>query len=175
MIQQVILVNEMDQELGAMEKLEAHQKGLLHRAFSVFIFNRSGEMLLQKRALEKYHSAGLWSNACCSHPAPGEVLLEAAMKRLEEEMGFITPLLPAFDFTYRAEFENGLTEYEFDHVFAGEYEGPVLINQTEVMDYAYRPMSVIRKDLEAYPQNFTAWFHLAFPDIMKWWEAKYRH
>ncbi len=175
MIQQVILVNEMDQELGAMEKLEAHRKGLLHRAFSVFIFNRSGEMLLQKRALEKYHSAGLWSNACCSHPAPGEVLLEAAMKRLEEEMGFITPLLPAFDFTYRTEFENGLIEYEFDHVFTGEYEGPVLINQTEVMDYAFRPMSSIRKDLERYPQNFTAWFHLAFTDIMKWWEVKYRH
>lgn len=174
MIQQVILVNEADQELGTMEKLEAHRKGLLHRAFSVFIFNRSGEMLLQKRALEKYHSAGLWSNACCSHPAPGEVLPEAAMKRLEEEMGFTTPLLPAFDFTYRAELENGLTEYEFDHVFTGEYEGPVLINQAEVMDYVYRPMSVIRKDLEAYPQNFTAWFHLAFPDIMKCWEAKYR-
>ena len=132
-------------------------------------------MLLQRRALEKYHSAGLWTNACCSHPAPGEVLPEAAMKRLNEEMGFVTPLLPAFNFTYRTEFENGLTEYEFDHVFTGEYEGPVLINPTEVMDYAYMPMPVIRKDLESYPQNFTAWFHLAFHGIWEWWETKYRH
>src|SRR5262245_45397537 len=121
-IQQVILVNELDLATGVMEKMEAHEKGLLHRAFSIFIFNSKGEMLLQQRALGKYHSGGLWSNTCCSHPQPGEDILLSAQNRLQEEMGFTTTLNKIFDFTYKADFGNGLTEYEFDHVFAGQYD-----------------------------------------------------
>src|SRR5215475_1033999 len=120
--EEVILVDEDDFQVGTMEKMEAHRKALLHRAFSVFIFNTKGEMLLQQRALNKYHSAGLWTNACCSHPAPGESTLDAAEKRLLEEMGFITPLQEIFEFTYKTEFDNGLTEYEFDHVVVGTWD-----------------------------------------------------
>src|SRR4249919_2186768 len=115
--QEVILVNEQNEAIGTMEKMEAHRKALLHRAFSVFIFNSKGEMLLQQRALNKYHSGGMWTNACCSHPYPEEDNLEAASRRLREEMGFATELEEIFDFTYKTVFENGLTEYEFDHVF----------------------------------------------------------
>jgi isopentenyl-diphosphate delta-isomerase len=117
-LQQVILVNDRDEPIGLMEKLEAHQKGLLHRAFSIFIFNSSGELLLQRRSLHKYHSGGLWTNTCCSHPSPAEDILAAAQRRLNEEMGFTAPLEKIFDFIYKAEFDNGLVEYEFDHVFA---------------------------------------------------------
>ena len=118
----MILVNERDEPLGSMEKMEAHRKGALHRAFSVFIFNSRGEMLLQQRALKKYHSGGLWTNACCSHPRPGETNEAAALRRLREEMGFDTSLQQIFSFTYRASFNNGLTEHEYDHVFAGIYD-----------------------------------------------------
>ena len=111
----VILVDERDVQVGTMEKLEVHQKALLHRAFSIFIFNSKGEMLLQQRAANKYHSAGLWTNACCSHPQPGEDTLAAALARLKVEMGIVTPIKKAFDFTYRTSFDNGLTEHEFDH------------------------------------------------------------
>src|SRR5271168_1810255 len=114
--EEVILVDESDQPLGTMEKMEAHRRAVLHRAFSVFIFNSRGEMLLQQRAPDKYHSAGLWSNACCSHPRPGEETADAASRRLKEELGFTTPLEELFHFTYKSEFGNGLTEYEFDHV-----------------------------------------------------------
>lgn len=119
----VILVDEQDRPTGRMEKIEAHRKALLHRAFSIFIFNEKGQMLLHKRAAGKYHSGGLWTNACCSHPQPGEETLAAAENRLVEEMGIRVPLTKAFDFSYRAEFDNGLTEYEFDHVFTGTYDG----------------------------------------------------
>jgi isopentenyl-diphosphate delta-isomerase len=135
--EKIILVNEQDEVTGSMEKMEAHRKGLLHRAFSIFIFNGKGEMLLQQRAFSKYHSAGLWTNACCSHPAPGEDIKDAVSRRLQEEMGFKTPLKKIFDFIYKAEFDNGLTEFEFDHVFAGEYEGPVKINTEEVNDFYF--------------------------------------
>jgi len=121
----VILVNEQDQPVGTMEKMEVHQKALLHRAFSVFLFNDRGEMLLHKRADSKYHSGGLWTNACCSHPRPGEDTRSAAEKRLQEEMGIVTPLTKAFDFIYKASFDNGLTEHEFDHVFTGTYQGSI--------------------------------------------------
>src|SRR4249919_2599143 len=114
--QEVILVNEQNEAIGTMEKMEAHRKALLHRAFSVFIFNSKGEMLLQQRALNKYHSGGLWTNACCSHPRPGELIEDAATRRLKEELGFETPLKKIFQFTYQASFDNGLTEHEFDHV-----------------------------------------------------------
>src|SRR6188768_1448075 len=121
----IILVDEQDRPTGTMGKMEVHEKALLHRAFSVFIFNDCGEMLLQQRAVKKYHSAGLWTNACCSHPRPGEDTLLAAQKRLQEELGFTTSLEKAFAFIYKASFENGLTEYEFDHVFTGVYNREV--------------------------------------------------
>jgi isopentenyl-diphosphate delta-isomerase len=167
-LQQVILVNSTDEEIGVMEKMEAHQKGLLHRAFSVFIFNSKGEMLLQQRAINKYHSGGLWTNACCSHPQPGEETQTAAVRRLEEEMGFETGIEKIFDFVYKTEFDNGLTEHEFDHVFAGHYEGPVVFNKEEVKDVCYKNLEDIRHSLETHPQKYTAWFHLAFPTIEAW-------
>src|ERR1700754_1622848 len=161
--EEVILVNENDISLGTMEKMEAHRKALLHRAFSVFIFNSKGEMLLQQRAPEKYHSAGLWTNACCSHPRQGEDTCDAAKRRLYEELGFMAPLEKIFAFTYRSEFDNGLTEFEFDHVYIGRYDGVIHPNPAEVSDYGFRSPDVIRACLELEPQNFTSWFHLAFP------------
>ena len=167
-LHQVILVNEQDEPMGSMEKMEAHQKGLLHRAFSIFVFNGKGELLLQQRALNKYHSGGLWTNSCCSHPQPGEDTAVAAARRLKEEMGFTTPLEKIFDFVYKAAFSNGLTEYEFDHVFAGRYDGNVEYNKDEVMDYCYKPLAEIRSLMKAHPENFSKWFQLAFPKIEEW-------
>ena len=161
--EEVILVNEADDPLGTMEKMEAHRKALLHRAFSVFIFNSRGEMLLQRRAPGKYHSPGLWTNACCSHPRPGEDTLSAASRRLAEELGFTTALEKLFDFTYRSEFDNGLTEFEFDHVFVGHYDDDIRPNASEVSDYCYQSLDEIKKGLETRPDHFTSWFHLAFP------------
>ena len=125
MLEEVVLVNEKDEAIGTMEKMAAHEKALLHRAFSVFVFNKNGDLLMQQRAHSKYHSGGLWTNTCCSHPRPGEHVADAANRRLQEEMGFTTSLNKAFDFTYKAAFDNGLTEHEFDHVFIGIYEGPI--------------------------------------------------
>jgi isopentenyl-diphosphate delta-isomerase len=173
-LEYVVLVNERDMVTGTMEKMEAHKKGLLHRAFSVFIFNSKGEMLLQRRALNKYHSGGLWTNACCSHPKPDENTADAALRRLQEEMGFAATLEKIFDFMYRAEFDNGLTEYEFDHVFAGEYEGPIEFDKQEVMDYCYKSLEDVRHSLKEHPQKFTQWFHLAFPRIEEWWQLHYK-
>lgn len=175
MEQQVILVNEGDEIKGAAGKMEAHEKGLLHRAFSVFIFNRKGEMLLQQRAMNKYHSGGLWTNACCSHPGPGEETEAAAIRRLKEEMGFETKLEKIFDFVYRAEFENGLIEHEFDHVFVGEYDDIIRYSQDEVMDWTYVNMQDISDTLKRSPFRYTAWFHLAFPMIENWWSDRYKN
>ena len=161
----VILVDENDQPLGTMEKMEVHEKALLHRAFSVFIFNNKGEMLLQKRAAGKYHSPGLWTNACCSHPQPGFETIAAASKRLQEEMGFTTSLNKAFDFIYKAPFDNGLTEYEFDHVLVGNYEGVILPNPEEVADYCYQSLSDIKTLLGSNASAYTAWFKIAFPKL----------
>lgn len=172
-LNQVILVDEADNAQGACEKMEAHEKGLLHRAFSVFIFNSKGEMLLQQRAKEKYHSGGLWTNACCSHPAFGEATIDAVHRRLREELGFDTFTDKIFDFVYKAGFDNGLTEYEFDHVFAGEYEGPIHMNPEEVMAVRYLPVPAIAGSLSAEPELYTAWFHIAFPKIRDWWQARY--
>ena len=159
----VILVDETDTPVGTMEKMEAHRKALLHRAFSVFIFDSKGNMLLQRRAPGKYHSPGLWTNACCSHPRPGEDTREAALRRLQEELGFSTPLEKSFDFIYRTEFGNGLTEHEFDHVFIGRYDGPIAPDASEVSDYCFRSPAAIHEDLAVTPGRFTTWFHLAFP------------
>jgi isopentenyl-diphosphate Delta-isomerase len=161
----VILVDESDRPVGTMEKMEAHRQALLHRAFSVFIFNSSGEMLLQQRAPEKYHSAGLWTNACCSHPRPGEDTREAAVRRLREELGFTTDLEKLFEFTYRSVFDNGLTEYEFDHVFVGRYDREITPNQAEVSDYRFVPLAAIESEIRVAPEAFTSWFRLAFPMI----------
>ena len=136
-IHQVILVNEQDEQVGVMEKMAAHQQALLHRAFSVFIFNKDGQMLLQKRADGKYHSPGLWTNACCSHPAPGETTDAAAKRRLQEELGFTTDIKKAFHFTYKAVFDNGLTEYEFDHVYTGVYNGAIQPNPQEASEILF--------------------------------------
>jgi isopentenyl-diphosphate delta-isomerase len=167
----VILVDEHDVQTGTMEKMEVHQKALLHRAFSIFIFNDKGEMLLHKRAEKKYHSAGLWTNACCSHPKPGEDTLAAAEIRLQEEMGFNTELNKAFDFIYKAPFDNGLTEYEFDHVFIGNYDGDIIPNAEEVSDYCFKPVEEIKNSLQSHPQKYTEWFKIAFPKMEAYLET----
>lgn len=164
--QLVILVDEQDNAIGEMEKLLAHERGALHRAFSVFIFNSRGEMLLQRRALSKYHSAGLWTNACCSHPSPGEETLQAAERRLQEEMGFTTGLKKAFDFVYNVRFQNGLTEHEFDHVYTGIYDGPININKEEVEEYSFHNIENIQSSLAQNPEKFTEWFRIAFKKVI---------
>ncbi len=169
-MEQVILVDEHDVLTGTMEKMAAHEKALLHRAFSVFIFNDQGDMLLQQRAKEKYHSGGLWTNSCCSHPRPGEETSVAATRRLQEELGFETPLEKIFDFVYKADFDNGLTEHEFDHVFVGYYDGYVYPDPKEVCDYAFVSMQQIEDSMKADPHKYTAWFHIAFPKVMHWWK-----
>jgi isopentenyl-diphosphate delta-isomerase len=170
---EVILVDEKDKVIGSMEKMEAHLKGVMHRAFSVFIFNSSGQMLLQQRAIGKYHSAGLWSNACCSHPYPGEDIEMAAQRRLNEEMGFKTSLEKLFDFVYKASFGNDLIENEFDHVFVGKYEGEININPREVSDYSFKSVNAIKQELKEKPETYTAWFHIAFPKIESWWKKNF--
>jgi len=167
---EVILVDKNDVAIGRMDKMEAHEKALLHRAFSVFIFNGKGEMLLQQRADKKYHSAGLWTNACCSHPSPDEDTAFAAARRLREELGFTTALNEAFTFTYRTDFENGLSENEFDHVYVGIYDGGVVADKDEVKDFAFIPMDEIEKAIALEPGKFTTWFVIAFPEIKKWIE-----
>lgn len=174
-MEQVILVDEQDVLTGTMEKMEAHEKALLHRAFSVFVFNGREEMLLQQRAFEKYHSGGLWTNSCCSHPRPGEDTQAAATRRLREEMGFETPLEKIFDFVYKADFANGLTEHEFDHVFVGHYDGKVLPDSKEVHDFVYMSMPDIEAALQKEPERFTAWFHIAFPKVMHWWKQSHQN
>lgn len=167
-MKEVILVDNNDVAIGTMDKMEAHEKALLHRAFSVFIFNSIGEMLLQQRADKKYHSAGLWTNACCSHPAPGENTSSAAARRLQEELGFTTLLSKAFTFTYRTDFENGLTENEFDHVYTGVYDGEIIPDKNEVKNYAFIAMEEIERAIVAEPGKFTSWFVIAFPEVKKW-------
>jgi isopentenyl-diphosphate delta-isomerase len=159
----VVLVNEQDEFIGTMEKMEAHEKGLLHRAFSVFIFNDQGEMLIQRRALKKYHSGGLWTNACCSHPFPNEDVHHAAERRTNEELGIQIELTKAFSFTYKAALDNGLTEYEFDHVFIGKFNGPLAPNQDEVGDYAYLDINYLQSHIKQFPGKYTIWFQIAFP------------
>jgi len=171
--QHVVLVTEADETTGTMEKLEVHQQGLLHRAFSVFIFDSKGRMLLQQRAADKYHGAGLWSNTCCSHPYPGEKVDKAAHRRLQEEMGFDTDLQKVFEFMYKAPVENDLIEHEYDHVFVGEYNGKINFNKKEVADCCYEDMDNIKWALEKQPLKFTKWFHIAFPRVEAWWQERY--
>ena len=160
--ERVILVNEQDEPLGTMEKIEAHEKALLHRAFSVFVFNEKGETMIQQRALHKYHSPGLWTNTCCSHQREGESNIEAGKRRLMEEMGFTTDLEEVFSFIYKAPFDNGLTEHEFDHVMVGRYNGKPAINPDEVADWQWVSLESIKTDMEASPEKYTAWFRIIF-------------
>lgn len=170
----VILVNTDDEPVGEAEKMEAHRRGLLHRAFSVFIFNRKGEMLLQRRAKHKYHSGGLWSNACCSHPSPGEESKAAAEKRLQEEMGFTTPLEEIFKFIYRTDFGTGIIENEVDHVFVAQYDGQINPDKEEADEYIFLNMEEIEESLQSEPLKFTSWFSIAFPQVKDWWSQQYK-
>ena len=159
-MENVILIDSGDNPVGEMEKMEAHLKGSLHRALSVLIFNSKGEILLQQRAFSKYHTPGLWSNACCSHPRPGEDSLEAATRRLQEEMGFSAHLDKSFDFIYKAQFENGLIEHEFDHVFFGTFDGDPVINPEEANDFKWVKPVKLMEDVRSLPEMYTVWFRI---------------
>jgi len=165
MQEQVILVDELDNAIGTMEKMEAHEKGLLHRAFSVFIFNDKGELLLQQRAITKYHSAGLWTNTCCSHPRPSETTLDAAKRRLKEEMGLTCDVNHKTSFIYKTNFDNGLIEHEFDHVFFGNCDQEPSINPEEVESYLWMDVIIIIDDIKRDPEKYTSWFKIAMKKL----------
>tara|TARA_B100001057_G_scaffold3417_1_gene3087 strand:- start:59 stop:577 length:519 start_codon:yes stop_codon:yes gene_type:complete len=160
--EKVILVDKNDNQVGLMPKLEAHEKGVLHRAFSIFIFNSKYELLLQKRSSSKYHSGGLWTNTCCSHPREGEDILDAANRRLNEEMGIKTSLRKVYDFIYKAELDNQLTEHEFDHVFYGVFDNDPIINKDEAEDFKWVDMEILNNDIIKNENNYTVWFKIAF-------------
>jgi isopentenyl-diphosphate delta-isomerase len=160
--EKVILVNSNDEPIGLMPKMEAHEKAVLHRAFSVFVVNDKNELMLQQRALEKYHSPGLWTNTCCSHQRDGEGNIEAGLRRLDEEMGFTTSLEYLFNFIYKAPFDNGLTEHELDHVMLGRYEGDPVINPEEVASWKWMNIEEINSDLKNNPDSYTVWFAIIF-------------
>ncbi len=160
--EKVILVNENDEQIGLMPKLEAHQKAVLHRAFSVFIINSKNELMLQQRAHHKYHSPGLWTNTCCSHQREGETNVEAGIRRLQEEMGFTTSLKDSVSFIYKAPFDNGLTEHEYDHVLLGEYEEDPVINSEEVVDWKWMTIEAVKHDMLVHPELYTEWFKIIF-------------
>ena len=160
----VILVDEKDNQLGLMPKMEAHEKAVLHRAFSVFIFNDKGELMLQQRAAHKYHSPLLWTNTCCSHQRDGESNIEAGKRRLIEEMGFKTNLKEIFSFVYKAPFDNGLTEHELDHVMIGNFNGVPKINPDEVASFKWMTLEAVKKDIELQPNIYTAWFKIIFKE-----------
>ena len=162
MKEQVILVDQNDKQIGLMEKIEAHEKALLHRAFSVFVFNDNGELMLQQRAASKYHSPLLWTNTCCSHQREGESNLEAGKRRLQEEMGFVTDIKEVISFIYKAPFDNGLTEHELDHVMVGKYNDAPNINKEEVEAYKWMLLDDVKKDIEENPTNYTEWFKIIF-------------
>jgi isopentenyl-diphosphate delta-isomerase len=164
-MENVVLVDEYDTEVGVMEKMEAHRLGQLHRAFSVILLNDKNEMLLQKRAASKYHSAGLWSNTCCSHPRPGEDTASAAQRRLMEEMGLSCQLKKSFSFVYKINMGNGLIEHEYDHVYTGFFSGTPLINPDEVSDWAYINQEMISLDMRVNPERYTYWFKVLFDKL----------
>lgn len=168
MQEHVIVVNENDEELYLEEKMEAHRQGVLHRAFSIFIFNSDKKMLLHQRAKIKYHSGGLWTNACCSHPRKGETILDAAHRRLQEELGFDCPLQEVFSFTYFAELDQGLKEHEFDHVLIGTYDGPIdNFNPQEVEALKFIDCTELLLEVKMHPTKFTAWFLIALPKLFQ--------
>ncbi|MCB9188474.1 MAG: isopentenyl-diphosphate Delta-isomerase [Flavobacteriales bacterium] len=163
----VILVDEKDQQVGLMGKMEAHEKGLLHRAFSVFLFDLEGNFLLQRRALSKYHSGGLWTNACCSHPREGETTKEAAMRRVKEELGLDVNVEEQFSFIYKSQLDKGLTEHELDHVFFGTYEGHINPNPDEVAEVKYVALEDLIDDMKENPNNYTEWFKICFDEVLE--------
>ncbi|MDJ0644614.1 MAG: isopentenyl-diphosphate Delta-isomerase [Flavobacteriaceae bacterium] len=160
--EQVILVNDKDEQIGLMPKLEAHKRALLHRAFSVFVFNKKGELLLQQRAAHKYHSPLLWTNTCCSHQRNGETNIEAGTRRLQEEMGFVCDLKEIFSFIYKAPFDNGLTEHELDHVMVGTYDDDPAINTDEVEGFKWMSLDEVKEDIQSQPEIYTEWFKIIF-------------
>jgi len=166
----VVLVDQDDQKLGLMEKQQAHVAGLLHRAFSVFVFNSKGELMIQQRAASKYHSPTLWTNTCCSHPRDNETYEQAAHRRLEEEMGFDCELEYKFNFIYKAHLENDLIEHELDHVFIGTFDDEPKLNPEEVMAYRWVELDDLKKDMEKNPQNYTAWFKIIFEHYVSYIE-----
>lgn len=171
-IERVILVDELDNPMGLMEKIEAHEKALLHRAFSVFILNDKNELMLQQRAAEKYHSPLLWANSCCSHQREGESNIEAGQRRLQEEMGFVVPLKELFHFIYKAPFDNGLTEHELDHVMIGYYNEVPVINLEEVADWKWMSLDDIKEDMATSPDQYTAWFKIIFSEFYHFIESQ---
>ncbi|HLN53214.1 MAG TPA: isopentenyl-diphosphate Delta-isomerase [Lentimicrobium sp.] len=166
----VILVDQDDNETGVMEKMQAHKEAVLHRAFSIFIFNSKGELMLQQRALNKYHSPGLWTNTCCSHPRPGEKTIDAAHRRLVEEMGFDCTFNEAFSFVYKAPFENKLTEHEYDHVFIGICDTIPSLNKDEVNSYRMATLNQVSAEMDNNPELFTVWFRIAFDRVKKYFK-----
>ena len=162
MEENVILVDKNDTQIGLMSKLDAHKKGILHRAFSVFVLNNNNEIMLQKRAYNKYHSGGLWTNTCCSHQREGENSIEAGKRRLLEEMGFETELKIITSFIYKVEFENGLTEHELDYLLIGMYLKSPVINKQEVADWKWMKVELIADDIKLNPNNYTSWFKIIF-------------
>ena len=163
----LILVDENDQEIGSMEKLAVHQSGRLHRAFSVFVFNSKGELLLQQRAENKYHSGGLWTNTCCSHPVNGETIKETIRKRLKDEMGIECETDFQFSFIYKTQFENGLTEHELDHVYFGKSDETPVPNDLEAKSWKYISLEDLQNDIQNNPNNYTAWLKICLPEVIK--------
>ena len=162
--EQVVLVNEKDEQIGLMPKLEAHEKAVLHRAFSVFVFNEQGALLLQQRAAHKYHSPLLWTNTCCSHQRDGESNLEAGRRRLKEEMGFDCELTELFSFIYKAPFDNGLTEHELDHVMIGSFNEDPVINTDEVAAFRWMSIEDVKEDMAVHTEHYTVWFKIIFDE-----------
>lgn len=166
MLKKVILVDEKDREIGWEEKIKVHKDGKLHRAFSIFIFNSKGEILLQKRAETKHHSPGLWTNTCCSHPTPGKNLIDEATRRLKEEMGIESNLREIFSFIYKSNWGD-LTEYEFDHVFVGKFDGTPALNKEEAEDWKWIKPEELKRDIKESPEKYTYWFKLILDRVLK--------
>lgn len=164
---EIILVDESDNEVGTGEKLEVHKLGKLHRAFSIFIFNSKGELLIQKRAHTKYHSGGLWSNTCCSHPRPSEDLEITAHRRLKEEMGIDCDLKEIYKFIYKIKFENELTEHEYNHVLVGNSDNAPVVNPEEAEDWKWFDTRLLSEDIKNHPDKYTYWFKISLDEVLK--------
>ncbi|MCH2198950.1 MAG: isopentenyl-diphosphate Delta-isomerase [Flavobacteriales bacterium] len=169
-MEEVVLVDEQDNAIGSMEKLEAHEKGVLHRAFSIFIFNNDNELLIHQRAAEKYHSANLWTNTCCSHPRPEEALEDAVVRRLDEEMGMMCNVEHAFSFIYRSEFDNDLIEHELDHVFIGYTDDVPTPDPEEVQAFEYISLPELVQNIAEDPEKYTTWFRICLPRVIDYLE-----
>jgi isopentenyl-diphosphate Delta-isomerase len=165
--EKIVLVDEQDRAVGVEEKIRVHQLGALHRAFSVFVVNAEDQLMMQRRALTKYHSRGLWSNTCCGHPRPDELLEQAARRRLKEEMGFDSPLTELFAFVYRAELEDGLVENEYDHVLLGCFEGIPEPDPAEVVEWKWVNLATLSVDIEEHPESYTYWFRISFDRFLR--------